>query len=593
MKYITLAFGALLIGSVGFASFAFATLPPTLSLSATGTGDNVQINITGDPNVSVLLSYTESGSGPQIVSLGSTDSNGNFSETVSSATYGLTSGTLVTAILNGTGGPRSPSTAWPTVTSANSLSLSQNAVVVDAGSSTSITATNVGSNALYVSNNSNSSIANVNISGSSITFSGNTTGSTMVTICQVGNTTNCPVVYVTVESSGAGQPSFSQNNASVVSGQNLPITISGGNGVYEISNNSNSSIIQASVNGSVLTLSTGSSSGSSSITICSSDLAMCGVVTATAGSSSTVAVSFSSSAPTVSTNQSTTVNIYGPSGVQFYVSSNSNPSVVQANLSGTTLTLTGIAQGTSSVNVCASTGTCASLSVTVEYASTGQNITLSQNLVSIVSGQNITINISGGEPPYVVSGGTASVSQETLNGNVLTVYGIATGGSSVNVCSSGGGCVVLTISVNGGSGTTPVTTTPAVTAPVVAPTVTTPAYTFTEYLSPGSQDAEVTELQNVLAAQGDFSGTATGYYGSETEAAVTAFQAAHNIDQLGVVGPATRSVLNQIESQNTSSNNTSNTPISNMTLSQLQAEVQALESELTQVTNRITQLAGQ
>lgn len=133
MKYTTFLFvpaALLFISSVCFVPSVFATVPPALSFSATGIGDNVQINVTGDPNVSVLLSYTEAGSGPQIVSLGTTDGNGSFSLTVSSATYGLTSGTLVTAILNGTGGPKSPTVAWPTVSSANALTLSQNAVVV-------------------------------------------------------------------------------------------------------------------------------------------------------------------------------------------------------------------------------------------------------------------------------------------------------------------------------------------------------------------------------------------------------------------------------------------------------------------------------
>jgi hypothetical protein len=475
-------------------------------------------------------------------------------------------------------------------------------------------------------------------------------------------------VYVTVEQSGAGQLSFSQNNVSVVNGQNLPITISGGNGAYEITYNSNSSVIQASISGSVLTLSTGASSGSSSITVCSSDMAMCGVVVAVAGSANSVAISFSNGAPVLSTNQSMTINIYGPSGVQFYVSSNSSPSIVQANLSGTTLTLTGIAAGSSSISVCASTGTCASLIATVQYATTGANITISQNALSLLAGQNTTITISGGEQPYFVSGGTSSIAQETLNGSTLTVYGVAIGTSSSNVCSAGGGCVPLTVTVNG-SGTTAafsmsqsnvslvvgqistvtlygngnyylssntgpsvasvtisgpsaivsglssgstnaaicesggscatlvvtVNNTAAQTSPAPTAIVTNPpTSTFTKYLAPGSGNAQVTVLQQALAAQGYFSGAVTGYYGAQTKAAVIKFQTAHSINPLGVVGPATRTALNQLGSTSVpNTNNISNVDITTMTLSQLQAEVQSLESQLTQVLNRITQLTGQ
>lgn len=599
MKYIlTSVLGIVLLGSLGIAAPAFATVPPTLSLSATGSSDNVQISVTGDPNVSVLLSYNEAGAGPLIASLGTTNSSGSFSMTMSSSAYGLTTGTLVTAILNGTNGAKSPAVAWPTITSANALTLSQNALIVNAGSSATLTTANGGSTALYVSNNSNPSIANVSISGTQVIISGNTAGSTTVTLCQVGTTTNCPSVYVTVKPSGTGQLSLSQTNATVVSGQNLPITVTGGTGVYQILNNSNPSIIQASVNGSILTLTTGVATGSSSITVCSSDNALCGVVVATAGSASTVALTFSTTAPTVSVNQNTTVNVYGPSGVQFYVSSNSNPSIVQANLSGAVLTLTGIEAGSSSVTVCASTGTCASLTVTVQSTVSVGNITLSQNAISVLSGQNSTITVTGGEQPYNVSGGTNSVSQETLSGGTLTVYGVATGTSNVNVCSAGGGCIMLVVTVNGGAAAAPA---PAVSAPAPTPTVVVPvavtvpvapAYVFTASLSRGSSGTEVMALQKFLAAQGMLTATPNGYYGPQTEAAVVKFQAAHGVNQLGIVGPSTRAALNKVENENASSASSAGSSIATMTFAQLQSEVQLLQSELTQALSRITQLTG-
>ena len=78
-------------------------------------------------------------------------------------------------------------------------------------------------------------------------------------------------------------------------------------------------------------------------------------------------------------------------------------------------------------------------------------------------------------------------------------------------------------------------------------------YVFTSYLSPGSTSQDVTELQTILTQQGLFSAPITGYYGTETENAVIAFQAAHGLDQLGVVGPATRAALNSLASAPNSS----------------------------------------
>jgi peptidoglycan hydrolase-like protein with peptidoglycan-binding domain len=76
--------------------------------------------------------------------------------------------------------------------------------------------------------------------------------------------------------------------------------------------------------------------------------------------------------------------------------------------------------------------------------------------------------------------------------------------------------------------------------------------TFTSYLSPGITSSEVTQLQTVLTKQGLYSGPITGYYGTLTENAVIAFQAAHGISQLGVVGPSTRAALNALSSGSTS-----------------------------------------
>ena len=82
-------------------------------------------------------------------------------------------------------------------------------------------------------------------------------------------------------------------------------------------------------------------------------------------------------------------------------------------------------------------------------------------------------------------------------------------------------------------------------------------YVFTTDLSVGMTSSGVTQLQTVLAQQGDFSGTATGYYGSLTEAAVEKFQAAHGIAQVGSVGPETRAALNALMAPETSTSSSS------------------------------------
>jgi peptidoglycan hydrolase-like protein with peptidoglycan-binding domain len=71
-------------------------------------------------------------------------------------------------------------------------------------------------------------------------------------------------------------------------------------------------------------------------------------------------------------------------------------------------------------------------------------------------------------------------------------------------------------------------------------------YNFGKNLSVGSRGDDVTALQQFLIDGGySIPAGATGYFGSQTRTAVTAFQKAHGIAQTGNVGPLTRAELNK------------------------------------------------
>ncbi len=76
-------------------------------------------------------------------------------------------------------------------------------------------------------------------------------------------------------------------------------------------------------------------------------------------------------------------------------------------------------------------------------------------------------------------------------------------------------------------------------------TSTATSYRFSNPLNIGSTGTDVRELQKRLTNEGYYSGPITGYYGSLTQIAVKKYQAAHGLEQLGNVGPGTRSALNK------------------------------------------------
>jgi len=433
----------LFCGLVFFANVNAST--PSLSVYSTGTGDEVQINVTGDANASVLFFYTNNA----FAYLGTTNSSGNFSTIISSATYNIVVNTQVYVRIGGISGTQSNIVSWPYVQASSNnsttLTLSQTAILLNAGQSSTITA---GSSNLYLKNNTNPAIANVNISTNQITVNANAYGSTIASVCILGSTTNCADLTITVQNSGAQQLTFNQNNFSIYSGQSANVSVSGGYGTYIISNNSNTSAIQASINGSVINLHATSTSGASSITICTTDMNYCGILNVNSTNVNSTTITFSQTNPFVPLNQSTTITIFGGTGTNFYVSSNSNPSVVQANITGNILTLIGNTTGSSTISICAYAGTCSSLTVNVSTSNGNTNsISLSQSTLSILPGQASSITIYGGSVPYNISSTNAgNIFNSNIVGNLLTIYGVNSGSATASVCSSVG-CADLSITV--------------------------------------------------------------------------------------------------------------------------------------------------
>ncbi|HUC88680.1 MAG TPA: peptidoglycan-binding domain-containing protein [Candidatus Paceibacterota bacterium] len=585
-------------------SIAYASTP-TLSVSPIGDGDSVQVNVTGDSNQSVILFYTKSGTGPTLTAIGATNANGILSTAVSSSQNGIVSNSLVYVATGGVSGSQSATVAWPSVSSlissSNMLSLSQTGLVLSIGQSITITASNLNSSSLYQSSNSNPQIANFSISGSQITVTGNSYGSTTGTFCLISNTSNCSSVYVIVQNSNAQPLTFSQSSISLSSGQTVSIQISGGSGSYSVLNNSsqNNGLVTTSISGSTITLTTTSTTGSSSITVCSANMTSCGIINVTIGNAVSSVISFSQTNPTVTVGQSLNISIFGPTNSLFYVSSSSNPSIVQANLSASTLTLLGIANGSSTINVCVSPSNCGSLTVTVNSNSTnGGALVLSQDVITLSVGQTSSITISGGSMPYNILSTANNIFQPTLNTNILTLYGIGAGSGAMNVCSSYGSCATISVTVINGSSTSILpagcsstsgysqttgqlcSSMPGAITPVAIPSdctgalysistgqacptstitqaaqpavVSTPTpkivaaiSEFTKSLKLGSTGTEVISLQKKLKTLGFYAGKIDGGFGSATKKAVKAFQKAHKLPQVGSVGPSTRALLNK------------------------------------------------
>jgi hypothetical protein len=172
-----------------------------------------------------------------------------------------------------------------------------------------------------------------------------------------------------------------------------------------------------------------------------------------------------------------------------------------------TLSLSGASVGTDSLTICAVGGAgCNPLSVTV----TGTASVTTTTIPAAVTQTTVVPLATPTVQSASVVVNTALLAEiqalQTAVTQVLTqIQSIQTQLSQ------------LVAQVNAGSGSGISTN-----ASASAVTNTSPgtSYNFTELLTLGSQDAQVTALQNRLAALGFYSGPVTGYYGALTEAAV-------------------------------------------------------------------------
>lgn len=426
------------------AAFPAHAATPTFSAFYTGNGDYVQMNVTGaSPNYSVLLNY-----GSQMRAVGVTDSSGSFSLTISTSQYGITPGGIVSVTVNN---QPSNSLQWPYTTgSSGSFSLNPSTLSLTAGQSSVITASVPGP--FFLSTNSNPSVANASLNGSQLTITGNVAGTTAMTFCLVSSTASCATATVNVSGGTTQGLTFSQNNVTLVPGQTTVVSITGGTGMYVISGNSNPSSVQATLNGSAVSLYAPSAGGSSAITICSSNMSSCGVITASANSGATGALLFSQTNPIVAVGQATTVTVSG-SVAPYSISANSNPSIVQASASSNVLVLSGTAAGSATLTVCSATNACATLLVTVNGLTSA--ISFGQSNVTIAVGQSSMIPIVGPGNYYVSGNANASVAAASINGSNITVSGSAAGSDTITVCSGASQCGTLYVTVTGNTTTIP------------------------------------------------------------------------------------------------------------------------------------------
>ena len=453
MKKIISYFSMLTL-CLGTFAFGFSVSAATTMQLTNTAGDAVEVEVTGEPSSSIRFSFLPPGASTvTTITLGTTNSSGNFSTSISSGGYGIPAGSPAYATIEGS---QSATTLWPSYSS--SISLSQTNLQIAVGQSTTISS----SHNLILSANSLSSSIGTAISGSRLTVTGLNEGTGTLILC--GTNAGCESVAVTVgEHAGQTQLSLSDNNITIDYHDSENVTIFGGsNNGYNIESNTNSTAVSASISGtSDQIFLYGNSAGSATIKICSVESdTNCINLYVTALSSTANTLSFSKNNFTLIPGLSQNVTVSGGPDSQYYISSNSNSVVATASISGSTMTVVGgNTTGSTIIKVCSATksGICSNLNVTNNAEDTTPSETVlafSQNVVSVAKDSSTNVTVSGGDGSgYSISSNSDSdIATASISGgsNIISVYGNEEGSAIVEVCSIDSSSVCASIYVNVG-----------------------------------------------------------------------------------------------------------------------------------------------
>jgi hypothetical protein len=458
----------LAISFVGFSGNALA-YNPVLTVNFDGGYGNVRITVSNANPYSQITLYRKQTTTlwTAITNFGQTDGSGYFSASQSLGSDGSNNPVEQYVSVNGVISNTVQTYPNGYVGGCNyncgtpyGLSLSQSSVSLTAGQSQSVTAYNNSYGSLYISSNSNSAVVSPTISGNQINLYALTSGSSTISVC--ASYGQCASIYVTVSGGTCsyyncgGNLILSQTNINLSAGQSSTVTASNFGGSLYVSSNSNSSVVTPSISGSQITL-YGLNTGSSTVTVCSGNSSSCGSIYVTVYGGSTYGnITFSQSSITLTSGQSSTINIYSNNAYGFYyISSNSNNNVVSASISGSSLYLSPIASGSSTITVCQyNNNNCGSVYVTVSGYSSG-SIYFNPSSLSISSGQTSMVYLStpyGYSGNYYIYANTSSyIATASISGSTLTITGNNNGTATITVCQSGSSstCGNFTVTVNG------------------------------------------------------------------------------------------------------------------------------------------------
>lgn len=219
--------------------------------------------------------------------------------------------------------------------------------------------------------------------------------------------------------------------------------VGGGTGVYSVGS-SNTAVAQATISGSDLVIN-GVGSGTATVVVRDSTTGSV-TINVNVGSATPIALFVTAGADIIVAPSASPTFVIGGGKAPYAVTS-SNPSVVTASVSGTTLTLNGVVAGNSKINVTDMSGTSVSINVSVTAGNAVALFATAPSQITIGKDVSATYVIGGGVSPYTVTSSNTAMATATLSGSSFTILGVSAGDLQIVIQDSLGATVTRSVTV--------------------------------------------------------------------------------------------------------------------------------------------------
>jgi len=221
--------------------------------------------------------------------------------------------------------------------------------------------------------------------------------------------------------------------------------VAGGLGPYTVTS-ANTAIVNAAVENGVMTVTSGSTAGKTTLNIRDAKGSLVVVTANVSGDSAVPLYTTAPSSISIGLGDAPSYSIQG--GIGPFTATSSNASVAKASVTGNTLKITGLNSGVADVVIFDSTGASVKVTATVQGgAATVPLYSTAPESITVAVGSKPTYTIAGGASPYTVTSSNVNVITVSQTGTTFTATGVAAGLAAISIHDANGTAVNITVTV--------------------------------------------------------------------------------------------------------------------------------------------------